>query len=733
MNFLRLIFCIFLCFVSLHSVADTEQKQCIDCHQSQVSNWQQSDHAKAMATANEDSVLGNFNNAEVTHYTQKALFYTDNKQFKVDLTEGDKTTSYNIIYTFGHYPLQQYLVPAEGNRYQVLPFSWDSRSKEQGGQRWYPNYQFEDVKPNDRLHWQQALQNWNGMCADCHSDGLKRNFDVTDNTFSTTWDNINIGCQSCHGKMSEYTGKLHIKSNALIDNPNDKQAVLNWLLTPGESVARLKSNNGQPATQQEKQQRGEFMDTCFSCHSLRSPLTDGFTPNNHFLDQFSPTLLTQPLYHADGQIKEEVYVYGSFLQSKMYAEGVTCIDCHDAHSMKIKVQGNGLCLQCHNAETYQQPKHINHPLNSKAAECVSCHMPETTYMGADDRRDHSFKIPRPHLSDQYDTPNACTSCHEDKSNQWAAKQVKTWFGETSKLAANEARFLNLMHAQQLPLDQHLAIINDDKLNEIKRASAILMLPNSTQVLTDFVIKPWTSSNLPLIRLATARVGHMLSDDDLQKSYRLLLTDKFKAIRTAAARELIGVNVKQTDTLKKAFEELTVANQASMWRGEGNLNQSLIHLTLEQHNKAIVSLQNSIKVDPYFEPSYVNLAELYRTTAQANLEKAIYKKALATLPKSASLHYAYGMYLIRSGNKQDAVAIFKKAVRFEPTNPQYAYLYFLALDATGKTAQALKELTRQINAYQTIELVQLGLSFSQKLSDRKSYEFFYKKYTQLTKP
>ena len=89
-----------------------------------------------------------------------------------------------------------------------------------------------------------------------------------------------------------------------------------------------------------------------------------------------------------------------------------------------------------------------------------------------------------------------------------------------------------------------------------------------------------------------------------------------------------------------------------------------------------------------------------------------------------------MYLIRSGDKLSSVNAFKKALRYEPANAQYAYLYFLALDATGKTKQALAELKRQIHNYQSQELIQLGLSFSQKLNDRNSYGFFYQAYQKL---
>lgn len=715
-----------LSLVSVSGAQANDGENCVSCHQQQVSDWQQSDHAKAMDLANEQTVLGDFNNATTAHYSQSARFFKNDDNYMIELTEAGKTSTYQVIYTFGHYPLQQYLVPAQNGRYQVFPFSWDSRSETEGGQRWYPNYQNEDVQPNDRLHWQQGLQNWNGMCADCHSDGLKRNFDVSSNSFDTKWDEINVGCQSCHGKVAEHGQSKPYQSDALIDSPKLQAEALNWLLEPGEKVARLRNPDSQKATAAQKAERQQFMDTCFACHSLRSPMTDGFSPDKPFLDQFSPSLIAKPLYHSDGQIKEEVYVYGSFLQSKMYAEGVTCLDCHNAHTMKIKSDTNGLCLQCHTAEAYQSVKHTRHDLESEAGQCVTCHMSETTYMGVDARRDHSFKIPRPHLSTAYQTPNACVNCHTEQSNTWAAEKLAAWHGPAKALSRHEQYYLDLIHNESLSLDKHLAVINSKELNEIKRASAIMLLPNSIPMLSEHVVKGWVNSELPLIRLATAKVGHLLSDTEKLQSYQTLLNDKYKSIRVAAANELVGLGLKDSAVFKKAFEELTTSHLASNWRGEGNLNQSLVDLKLGQNQDAITNLKNSIKVDPYFEPAYVNLVDIYRSTKQTKEEVALFKVALERLPTSGTIQYAYGMHLIRMGNKNASVLAFKKAMELQSENPQHAYLYFLALDATGKTGQALKELKQVINQYPTREMIQLGLSLSQKMGDRASFDLFMRK-------
>jgi predicted CXXCH cytochrome family protein len=296
----------------------------------------------------------------------KRNFTKKNDQFLIDFKEANQTTTYTVSYTFGHFPLQQYLIEAQGGRYQVFPFAWNSRSKNAGGLRWYAIYTEGQLTPADRIHWQQPLQNWNGMCADCHSTGLKRHYDAKENMFNSEWQTINVSCLSCHADHTEKQDNIRAHSSVAFSS-QEKTYVSEWVLDKDEKVASL-----------NQQRDNRFMDSCFACHALRSPLTDGFQQDKPFLDQFSPNWVVSPFYHADGQIKEEVYVYGSFLQSKMYRAGVNCLDCHDPHSMQVKIDGNGLCLQCHNAEVYQQPNHLMHPANTEAAQCVTCHMPETT-------------------------------------------------------------------------------------------------------------------------------------------------------------------------------------------------------------------------------------------------------------------------------------------------------------------------------------------------------------------
>lgn len=351
-------------------------------------------------------------------------------------------------------------------------------------------------------------------------------------------------------------------------------------------------------------------------------------------------------------------------------------------------------------------------------------MPQTTYMGVDDRRDHSFKIPRPDLSVSYGIPNACTQCHEDKSEQWAAQNLKQWHGKPKSLTQAEQMYMNLMHQDYLPMQAHLALINDSKLSVIKRATAISMLPNSTQQLSNEDIQSWLKSEHGLIRLALARIGQLLPPAERLKGYQNLLGDKYLAVRIATANNLINVGLENKPVFDQALQALLSSNQVSQWRGEGNLNQSQVYIQLGQTQQAIKALQHGIEVDPYFDVNYINLAEVYRTAGQAKKEQEILQQGLKANPKSGFLHYSQGMHLIRQQQKALSVESFQQAIKWEPTNVQYAYLYFLVLDSIDQTKRAVSELKNVLKQYNNApHLLQLGLSFSQKTADQASFMFF----------
>ncbi len=712
-----------LLWLTSYSQANSASPQaCASCHQSQHQAWSQSDHAKAMAKASPSNVLGDFTQPTLKHHGQHATFREKDGQYSVTIGYDDTETTYSIDYVFGHYPLQQYLVQTEAGRYHVLPFAWDSRTADDGGQRWFHIYPDEEIKPADRLHWRQPLQNWNGMCADCHSDGLKRQYNVATDTFDTQWDNINVGCQSCHGTMDKHAETMENHTPASSSPGFTGQ----WIRKPDEDIAQWIG----------PERDNTFMDTCFACHSLRSPLTDGMDNNSQqqtaFLDQFTPTLLASPLYHADGQIKEEVYVYGSFLQSKMYEAGVNCLDCHDKHTMKLKLPQQEVCLQCHSPSTYDVKAHHGHEPESAGSQCVDCHMPTNTYMVVDDRRDHSFKIPKPHLSQALDSPNACTQCHQDKDNQWAATAISSWHGKPDAPSQAEQTFWQLQVNGGAPWVQHLALIEDTSQSAIVRATAIEYLSQVpvTGNIPTVHFKQWLSHDEPLIRLAATRVAQHLPLTQRVELLTPLLKADHLAIKTAAANQLLGAELPSDAKVdfKRAYEALIESHETSSWRGEGRLNHGMLSMANADYKTAEDKFKSAIFIDPYFTAAYINLADLYRNNGHPEQEHKILMQGLQALPKDPLLHYSHGLYLVRAKQYQAAIKAFKAAVGIAPNNSQYAYLYWLSMDNIGQTRQALMQIKQYLKRYNyDVQLVELGLHFAQKSNDANSYQWLMQYY------
>ncbi len=641
---------------------------CRSCHQSEWMGWRSSHHQKSMQIANENSVLGRFNNVINTINGEDSRFYKKGNEFWVNLEAGD----YKIEYVFGFDPLQQYLIKMDDGKYQTLPLSWDSRDAARGGQRWFHIYGDDHIPKNDRLHWQQPLQNWNGMCADCHSTGLKRNFSPINNQFDTSWDTVNVSCASCH------------------DGNNFKYSTgddgLGWILEEGTNTA---SWNG------PKRDRSEI-EVCAACHSRRAPLTDGFKADDKFLDTFLPSSILAPEYFPDGQIHDEVYVWGSFMQSKMHANGVVCSDCHDPHSLQLKASGNDLCAQCHVPEYFNTAQHHKHQIGSTGAQCINCHMTSQTYMGVDDRRDHSFRIPRPVLSQQISSPDACTSCHTDQEVSWAIKHTNEWT-ENKPEEIHYGEILNDVFLGTHGAEQKLkAMLKDDEIPEIIRGSGYSLLSNYPNESTAELIKIGTLSPEPLVRLGAVQGSTFIPLDIRFAILSPLLSDEYRAIRVETVRALSDLQLEAIDKSNQqqyldAEKEFLIAQNQTTWRGEGNFNLGLFQSAKANAPLAEQHYLDAIRIDPYFPASYINLADVYRTQGKTQQNAEMIDRGLSVLPENADLNFSKALHLIRIKQQNEALEFLGNAVKFAQNNAYYSYVYAVALNDLGNTDKSLEVL------------------------------------------
>ena len=663
-------------------------ESCAECHQQATQAWQGSHHDRAMKHADNESVLGDFNDQTVEHQGKRNRFYRKGDEFWVNIEGPDgQFHDYQIHYTFAFEPLQQYMVQFSDGRVQLIPFAWDSRAKAQGGQRWFHLYP--DMTPTDEFYWMNAGQNWNFMCADCHSTNLQKNYEPATNTYNTSWSEVNVGCEACHGAASEHitlvnlvgkTPETLIPKHFGFDRDLFKP-VKEWVYQQGSKTLQPKEI---VATNQ--------LQTCAQCHSRRTQLNEsGDHVNGSFFDRYRLSLISAELYYSDGQIYDEDYVYGSFLQSAMAEKGVTCTNCHDPHSAKLSIPEEAVCGQCHSAAEYTPEKHTFHLANSEASQCTTCHMPETTYMQVDPRRDHSWHVPRADLSQHTKTPNVCTQCHDDKTDQWADEQIGEWF--PASRYRNQQHFSVAFYADtighQAAPDALAYVAQDATLSNIIRASSLERMSGNSGKNTLIALGRAVKHENEMIRLGAIAGSSGYNGVDRWQILNPLLADPVLSVRAEAAGALVRYwrefNPAQKQTLNKPLNDYIAIQEFNSDRGFGRTNLGNVYRDIGETEKAINYYLGAIDIEPYFENSYVNLADLYRGQGDERLAVATLKRGIVAQPKSSVLPYSMGLTLLRQKEYVEARKYLRQAAEQASNDSQYWYVYGLSLESVDVLA------------------------------------------------
>lgn len=659
-----------------------------------------------MQVASDDTVLGDFSNTTFTHFGVTSAFSKRDGKFFVRTDGPDgKLHDYEIKYTFGVSPLQQYLIEFPGGRYQVLGIGWDTRPKSQGGQRWFHLYPDEKITHDDILHWTGLNQNWNYMCAECHSTNLQKNYDPRNDRYGTTWSEINVSCEACHGPGSRHVEWAQAVDRGGKSRYETQKGLAVQLKDAGDGTWNIDTQTG-TAKRSTPLQSHTQIETCARCHSRRAVIHDEYVHGRPLMDTYRPALLDERLYYPDGQILEEVYVYGSFLQSKMFHRGVTCSDCHDPHSVKVHAMGNALCARCHLPAKYDTSSHHFHKSYSRGAQCVECHMPVKTYMVVDPRRDHSMRAPRPDLSVKLGTPNACNACHNDRSAQWAADAVTKWYGAQRP---DGPHFGEALYAGSKGLPgaekalQELA--GDPAKPTIARASALSLLRQYPSPASVRAAQRGLEDPDPLIRLSALSVLEVLEPKDrLGLAFRLL-SDPVRAVRLEATRVLAPVpsdmmTPEQRQVRDRAVTEYIESQRVNADRAGSHLNIGVLYVQRGEFDKAEEAYRTALQVDPKFIQAYVNLADLYRVQGRDPEGEPILREALKVAPHDPDVLYALGLLLARQDRLSQGVDALGQAAKLRPEVAHYSYVYGVALKEVGKTeiAVAVLEKAHQRHPY-----------------------------------
>jgi predicted CXXCH cytochrome family protein len=659
-----------------------DEQQCAACHAEQFAAWRYSHHALAMQSVSPDSVLGNFESARFVDRSGSTKFSHDNNGNFIVNTPGPdgRNANFPVKYVFGIAPLQQYLLELPRGKFQALSIAWDVKEK-----HWFHLYPHEKIMARDSLHWTQPAQNWNFTCAECHSTSVNKNYDPHNDSYATTWFQINIGCQACHGP-----GSAHVQW--VMDYRRDRKSAE---LSKGLQVdLRAIDNRVQ-------------IEACARCHSRRAVIAAPYAYGKPLLDHYRPALLDEGTYHADGQIQEEDYEYGSFLQAKMASKGLRCSDCHNPHSAQLKIEGNALCASCHNAtnamlragidggglqkKNYDSPVHHFHTPGQPGSHCIECHAPKRNYMVIDARIDHSFRIPRPDLTLKIGTPNACNNCHRDKTPAWALGAINRRYPDfTTDLHYGEALEAGRKEgngAVALLLD----VIGDTRYAAIVRASALRLLQRYPGAFTEQLALVTLRDADPLVRLEAVSNFAMLSESERQYWLPPMLRDTVRAIRIEAARLLASLPVQQIAGLRGALDELEMSYRINFDRPEGRVGLADLLAAEGQSQQAERLYVEVLHLWPDSLEAAVNLADLYRRIQGREAEAEIQlRNALGLRPNHPAAVQALVFSLIRQQRKAEAITLLKQMTRAN-TNAELAYIYAVALIDDGQSKSALRIL------------------------------------------
>ncbi|WP_419739615.1 cytochrome c3 family protein [Ruegeria sp.] len=614
-------------FVALAGAANAQSyvgsDQCTACHVDEAEAWANSHHALAWTEVGAGKMVADFDGTRFQHDGMSVLFGPSGEVPTAQVTEKDGVmTEYDVHSVVGIEPLQQYLFETDPGRLQSFDVVWDTENK-----RWFHLYPDQDLPPDDGLHWTGPYKNWNARCAECHATGFEKNYDAQTRSYQSRQAEIGVGCEACHGP-----GSAHI------DWVNGR------ILPEGVGEAGFAMSWGKGQTEAEIQQ-------CAGCHSRREAHEQGNPlPGTPYHDAYNLALLRPGAYHPDGQILDEVYVYGSFLQSKMYAQGVGCMNCHEPHSATLRAEGNGVCTQCHSPagnpdfptlarKDYDTPDHHHHPEDSAGAQCKTCHMIERVYMGVDGRRDHSFRVPRPDLRLGQD---ACTDCHTDNDQPWAAAQIEGWFPTSTHRGPHFGSvFAPAMAGQADSPEGLLAIATDPSQAGIVRATAAYLLqPFGSRQVADATAELLTDAD-PLVRANAVTLQRQASPRDQLQRLEALLSDPLRNVRISAAKEVLTIPPEAMTE-----EQRVLAGQATAeWQGaisnrldfpETHMVLGGMALTFRNAPAAERAFREVVTLDPQRSEAWPMLVQLAQINRGPQAAREVVLEGLQRIPNDPNL-------------------------------------------------------------------------------------------------
>lgn len=615
--------------ISYASPTYVGSEACIECHTDAAEAWKGSHHDLAWTPPTQENIVADFDNTSFTLDGITSRFTREDGSYFIesDGPDGELTRS-PVAAVIGIAPLQQYAIETEPGRLQSFDVPWDVERKE-----WFHMYPDQGLTAQNGLHWTGPYKTWNARCAECHATDYQRNYDAQTRTYSSTQAEIGVGCEACHGPGSAHVDwAKDVPSREPFSGLSETRLTVDYTAGDGEVLIQQ----------------------CAGCHSRREPLLGGSpAPGTPFHDAYRLSTLRAPLYEPDGQILDEVYVYGSFLQSKMYDKGVTCKDCHDVHAANLEAEGNAVCTTCHSEAgngdfpslplaNYDSPEHSFHETGSEGAECKSCHMIERIYMGVDGRRDHSFRVPRPDLTAITGAPNACNDCHVEQTSQWAARQVERWYPNSTKRGPHFSETFYAARQGSPDMGRMLAdLALYDALPGIVRATALELLQGYITPELAQELVPLLRDTDAIVRANTVPLQRAAAPQDMLRRLLPILEDERRAVRMTAARELLsvpagGLSGDQKSAMGIAVDEWQSALQSRMDYPETHMQLGGIALMTRNFAGARAAFLEAVRMDPQLVAAWSIIIRLSLAMEEPDAARAALDEAKAANPNDPTI-------------------------------------------------------------------------------------------------
>lgn len=613
-----------------------------------------------------------FDSREFVHSGVKYLFYKEGGECKVsaeDLKSGKKSF-YTAKMAIGLDPLIQYVVEGKNGAYQVLSAAYDPKKDE-----FFDVFNNEPRAPGDWGHWLSGGMNWNSNCAYCHTTDFRKNFKVGDNSYHSGFSAHGVSCLQCHDALPKDC--KHSELSELAERPS-------------------------PA---------ERMYACAVCHSRREQLKDEkFKAGSDFYDYFRPILPVQDgIYYPDGKVRDENFMFSSFMMCRQYQAGLTCLDCHDRHALKTvrPVDKNELCLNCHapaarnfkNAPTIIPEAHSFHKGNDGNL-CVNCHMPKTIYMARDSRYDHGFTSPDPVLTREAGVPNACSQCHEKidagkpgRNLDWLIENFEKWYG-SERFLRKRARSMAVARAHAgdvsgaLKAELLKALEREDN-DAWKSALLSLLTPWSGDAAVSETAVRYLADKSPLVR--SSAVGLLNGQTDSEKLSELALNDPSALVRIDSAFSL-GKAIPKNSA---AYSELKEYLNFNSDRPFGALKHADFELRAGNPKNAKKLAESALEMErnnPAIDRE-VGIILFRGGFAEDSLK--ILKNAAQKYPENADVSYALALLHAELGDAGSALAELERTVRIDPGFVRAWYNLSIAQLQSGKLDGALKSIDTAI--------------------------------------